>query len=265
METGWYSITENGEVEGPLSAVMLKARADSRIVKPDTPVRNGAEGKWVPAGGVKGLFATPPPPPSIPKATTIQWYVTIEGEQKGPLTDAELKRWVTQRKVEPDTFVRPGIDGQWTPANEVPGLLPSPPHAHKTSDWPSASQVSVPPRQVSDKMPMLWFLAVVGALLLIGLIVWGNQKAGESANREGTSDSSSRPAAAPSEQPVAQSSRPKYDQARVEALKAEIARHRFNIEDEQRHPCMYHSELLDTEQRLLWQKEMELESILREH
>ena len=56
-----------------------------------------------------------------------QWYVTIEGEQKGPLTDAELQRWVGQGKVEPDTFVRMGADGEWTAASAFEELFPTQP------------------------------------------------------------------------------------------------------------------------------------------
>jgi hypothetical protein len=69
MESQWYIHTESGEVEGPLSPVMLKARADSGAIGPDTPVRNGAEGKWLAATRVKGLFPSspvPPPPPVAP-------------------------------------------------------------------------------------------------------------------------------------------------------------------------------------------------------
>ena len=62
------------------------------------------------------------------------------------------------------------------------------------------------------------------------------------------------------ETPVSNS--PKLDQAKVEALKARIADHRFTIEQEQSHPGTYHSEILENEQRALQRDENELQSIL---
>ncbi len=58
------------------------------------------------------------------------------------------------------------------------------------------------------------------------------------------------------------SNAPKYDVAKVEALKAQIAEHRFTIEQEQSHPGIYHSAILENEQRALSRKENELQSIL---
>ncbi len=82
MGTEWYVRTENGEVEGPISSRMLKARADGGPMKPETLVRKGADGRWASAGSVKGLFAataTPSPagssaplPPHPPPIATAQ-------------------------------------------------------------------------------------------------------------------------------------------------------------------------------------------------
>lgn len=72
MEPVWYIQTEGGEIEGPLAGAMLKGRADAGIVKPDTPVRKGAEGKWTVASNVKGLFASSPPLPD--KHETSVWH-----------------------------------------------------------------------------------------------------------------------------------------------------------------------------------------------
>ena len=44
-----------------------------------------------------------------------QWYATVEGEQKGPLTGAELKQLARDGKVTPDTPVSTTEDG---PAGE---------------------------------------------------------------------------------------------------------------------------------------------------
>ncbi len=121
MENEWFTKPEIAIIKGPLTDSVLKARAESGMIGPDTLVRKGAEGKWVPAKRVKGLFpaeADSPSPEPIASATlpgepARQWFVTIEGEQKGPLTDAEIRRWVADGRVQPDTFVRQGANGEW--------------------------------------------------------------------------------------------------------------------------------------------------------
>ena len=52
-----------------------------------------------------------------------QWYVTIEGEQKGPLTDAEIRQWVGNGKVSEENFVRLGPEGEWQPAGDYQELF----------------------------------------------------------------------------------------------------------------------------------------------
>ena len=57
-----------------------------------------------------------------------EWYVSIDGSQKGPLSTLELKRWIAEKKVAPDTFVREGANGPWMPVRHVqfpPTLSPS--------------------------------------------------------------------------------------------------------------------------------------------
>jgi hypothetical protein len=81
MATDWY--VRVGEVErGPVSSEALKHLALEGRVTPDTPIRKGDSGNWVPASRVKGLFpssaasvtAHPMPaaaPPPVPKAQPI--------------------------------------------------------------------------------------------------------------------------------------------------------------------------------------------------
>lgn len=66
MSEKWY-YQIMGEVVGPLSADEVRAHAQNGLITPDTLVRKGAEGRWVTAHRVKGLFdrkpATAPSPP----------------------------------------------------------------------------------------------------------------------------------------------------------------------------------------------------------
>jgi hypothetical protein len=79
MASDWY-IQHGGKQYGPMSAANLKKLAAERKITPATQVRAGAEGAWVQAAQVKGLFTasteTAPKPaptnsgaPKIPKAT----------------------------------------------------------------------------------------------------------------------------------------------------------------------------------------------------
>jgi hypothetical protein len=53
------------------------------------------------------------------KATGVQWYVSLNGDQKGPLSTAQLKRWIKERRIDRHTFVRRGPDGQWMLLGEL--------------------------------------------------------------------------------------------------------------------------------------------------
>ena len=53
----WFVQTAPGNVSGPFAAEMLKKLAADGHLKPEHSVRRGAEGNWVSARAVKGLFA----------------------------------------------------------------------------------------------------------------------------------------------------------------------------------------------------------------
>jgi hypothetical protein len=63
MELQWYLKVADKEV-GPLSARQLKTMADRGQITPGDPIRKGSEGRWVPAGTVKGLLPAAPSPSS---------------------------------------------------------------------------------------------------------------------------------------------------------------------------------------------------------
>ncbi len=48
-----------------------------------------------------------------------EWYVSVNGDQKGPLSNSELRRWIKEGKLKRDSFVREGGTGQWTPLGKV--------------------------------------------------------------------------------------------------------------------------------------------------
>ncbi|MCM2375080.1 GYF domain-containing protein [Aporhodopirellula aestuarii] len=54
-----------------------------------------------------------------------QWYVQYKGKIVGPASARQLKGIAQQGKIDPDTLVRLGEDGNWTPASRVKGLFES--------------------------------------------------------------------------------------------------------------------------------------------
>jgi len=157
-EVSWY-YQAMGEELGPVSWAELKELAETGFVTPEVLVRQGDDGRWLPASQVKGLFdggsqpaeaekpqavepedmglaplAEDPPrrpgaeaprkaTPQRPAAET-RWYYEVEGQAQGPLTTAELKERAKSGQLAPGHLVRKGEEGNWVPAARVKGLFP---------------------------------------------------------------------------------------------------------------------------------------------
>lgn len=65
MTAEWY-YARNGQMAGPLTADQLRQDAIAGKVTTGDHVRRGANGTWVSAANVKGLFDPAPPPPAPP-------------------------------------------------------------------------------------------------------------------------------------------------------------------------------------------------------
>lgn len=48
-----------------------------------------------------------------------QWWVSINGDQKGPLSTPTLQTWFAEGRVPPDSLIRAGCDGPWVLARKV--------------------------------------------------------------------------------------------------------------------------------------------------
>jgi len=55
----WFLKVGN-QVHGPMSAAELRQKAAAGLIGPETPIRKGADGQWVRAEKVQGLFQSPP-------------------------------------------------------------------------------------------------------------------------------------------------------------------------------------------------------------
>ncbi len=68
-------------------------------------------------GSTPSMGATPPPPPPM-----IQYYAYINNEQKGPLTLNELKTWIQNRSITPETMVWKAGMANWEKAQTITEL-----------------------------------------------------------------------------------------------------------------------------------------------
>lgn len=98
MTREWY-FQVMGQELGPLSVGELKAKVTSGQIQPDTLVRKTAEGKWIFAGKVKGLFAVPeepppepvaPPPAAKPKSSATLPIMSGSATRSKPGSSAEI-------------------------------------------------------------------------------------------------------------------------------------------------------------------------------
>ncbi len=79
----WY-YKSMSEVFGPYSAAELKHQADVGRIQPDTLIRKNADGKWVMAHNIRGLFTSPKndsqvpePPPVVPPTPSKAQYTDV--------------------------------------------------------------------------------------------------------------------------------------------------------------------------------------------
>jgi len=84
-------------------------------------------------------------------AMSKQWFFQVMGEELGPVSSVELKEKVKQGQIQPETLVRLGREGRWTPADRVKGLLdpppvpaPAPPLPPRPDARPPASRSQAP-------------------------------------------------------------------------------------------------------------------------
>jgi len=53
----------------------------------------------------------------------MEWYVEVDGQEYGPLSNRELKQYADERRIRPETPLRAGNDPKWSTAGRVKGLF----------------------------------------------------------------------------------------------------------------------------------------------
>ena len=146
MATQWYCRLMGTEL-GPFTSKQLLEMARSHRLMPDDSVKKGADGMWVAAHRVKGLFddasastiimASLPPEvkqaleskqettkeAAAPEPRPIKWYYISDQNKVGPLSFDELVARGRQGLVKPDSRVWSSTSPKWCEAKDIEGLV----------------------------------------------------------------------------------------------------------------------------------------------
>ncbi|MEO5715951.1 MAG: RDD family protein [Luteolibacter sp.] len=104
-----------------------------------------------------------------------QWYYSESGQQRGPVTEDEIKSLLESRRIHPDTLVWTQGMPDWKAASSIDGLQVSPyapPASDPTAaiDWsgyePSGSQVRPWVRYWARTFDFLLFCVVLGGVVM---------------------------------------------------------------------------------------------------
>ena len=137
----WFCRLMGDEI-GPLTSAQLLEMARSHKLSPEDYIRKGADGSWVGAYRVKGLFdedasasgiskiiASPPvpvpsePEPPPPKQHVEDWYCICKGRKLGPMTFEVLQALAGEGELQPSDRVWTNLMPKHHSAAEIEGLL----------------------------------------------------------------------------------------------------------------------------------------------
>ena len=145
MATQWYCRLMGAEL-GPFTSTQLLEMARSHQITPDDSVKKGADGAWVGAHRVKGLFedlsastiimASLPSdvkqalegkqqteePAAAPAPHQVSWHYISDHNKVGPLTFEELVVHGRQGLLKPHDRVWSSTSPKWCEAQDVSGL-----------------------------------------------------------------------------------------------------------------------------------------------
>ena len=145
MATQWYCRLMGTEL-GPFTSKQLLEMARSHRLMSDDSVKKGADGMWVAAHRVKGLFddasastiimASLPPEVKqaleskqearkeavVPEPRPITWYYISNHNKVGPLSFDELAAHGRRGLIKPESRVWSSTSPKWCEAKDVKGL-----------------------------------------------------------------------------------------------------------------------------------------------
>ena len=115
-----------------------------------------------------------------------QWFAAIDGDQKGPLALSELKSWAWQGRIDHETFVREGANGEWVSAGTIAELFPDGSHpapggrSAALEPYPGTFPMERYNRRIAASSAVLMVLCwITGltALLIFGMLLWSSWNA----------------------------------------------------------------------------------------
>ena len=109
MAAQWF-VNFCGDELGPMTSAELRELAEVGGVQPDTLVRKGVDGNWVPAERVKGLFSAPEPRAAIAPPPAPEWSTSLDPPVASPpaLPQRERARQTTAEINPPPLPTRRG-------------------------------------------------------------------------------------------------------------------------------------------------------------
>ena len=146
MATEWYCLLMGTEL-GPFTSKQLLEMARTHRITPDDSVRKGADGNWVGAHRVKGLFedtgastiimANLPPEvkqaleskqatanePAAAEPRPIRWHYISDHNKVGPLSFDELRAHGQQGLLKPKSRVWSSKSPKWCEAKDIEGIV----------------------------------------------------------------------------------------------------------------------------------------------
>jgi len=180
MSVQWY-VLRGEQSEGPFTSSELKLLADQRQITPDTLVKQGLSGPWMPAGTIEGLFVeyhgakpapstgSPPPVRYVKPREPKRPVLAVPPTLAHPAAEAELAGTspTPTEAVAMPTEGAPGrAMGQPVSASGQPtGVEPSrPTQAALQEPTPAGSQYGYPPSGIptpgptEDLLSPIWYL-----------------------------------------------------------------------------------------------------------
>ena len=229
MEVEWYLKVADKEV-GPLSARQLKAMADRGQITPGDPIRRGSEGRWDPAGRVKGLLPTGASSAGGAPA------------QPAPEVSRKAETPPVQPQARPVSQQRPGVVPTAQPAGAAPGQIPRAQPVQAVRDTPGsagraaggiqidagddtlvsryAGRRSATPAQPEKKHRRNHLIVVALAVTLVALIALA---AALVLSRAGTGDRDEKPRAEASEVKIEEEAAVESEEENEEAVMQGLA------------------------------------------
>lgn len=145
-----YSIADD-KIQGKAFKIRCKKCNHIIVVKTGGEVSGGSASTGADkqkAAAAAALAATAAPAPAAAAAEAGVWHVVVDGEQVGPLGEAEVKEKLRAGQINAETLVWKEGFADWTALSTVPELLALQPSARNSA---SRAVVNEPMRPVGSK------------------------------------------------------------------------------------------------------------------